>query len=257
MIVGTSVSSTVTSGPLVLSIPIALAAGLVSFLSPCVLPLVPGYLSYITGFSGAELAAAEEEDEGRGRLVLGSFLFVLGFSLVFVTEGALFGSFAGGFQQHQKLIERVVGALTVVLGLAFLGVIPGMQRELRIHRLPKAGLAGAPLLGIVFGVGWAPCIGPTLGAVNGLAFSDSTATATRGSLLSLFYCLGLGVPFILTALFLRRALRAFTFVKRHYDWVLRFGGGLLIVTGLLLASGLWDHLVIHLRSWVSGFSTSL
>lgn len=259
MIVSTSVSSTVTSGPLVLSIPIALAAGLVSFLSPCVLPLVPGYLSYITGFSGADLAAAEtsSENEGRGKLVLGSVLFVLGFSLVFVTEGALFGGFAGGFQEHQKLIERVVGVLTVLLGLAFLGVVPGMQRELRIHRLPKAGLAGAPLLGIVFGVGWAPCIGPTLGAVNGLAFSDSAATASRGSLLSLFYCLGLGVPFILTALFLRRALRAFTFVKRHYDWVLRFGGGLLIVTGLLLASGLWDHLVIHLRSWVSGFSPSL
>jgi len=253
-----SVTSTVTSGPLILSIPIALAAGVVSFLSPCVLPLVPGYLSYITGFSGADLAVAEiEGGKGRGKLVLGSLLFVLGFSIVFVTEGALFGGFAGGFQAHQKLIERIVGVLTVLLGLAFVGVIPGMQREVRIHRLPKAGLAGAPLLGIVFGVGWAPCIGPTLGAVNGLAFSDSTATAGRGSLLSLFYCLGLGLPFVLTALFLGRALRAFTFVKRHYDWVLRIGGGLLIVTGLLLASGLWDHLVISLRSWVAGFSTAL
>ena len=252
-----SVTSTVTSGPLVLSIPIALAAGLVSFLSPCVLPLVPGYLSYITGFSGAELAASESAEEDRGRLVLGSFLFVLGFSMVFVSEGALFGGFAGSFQAHQQLLERVVGALTVLLGLAFLGVVPGLQRDVRIHRLPRAGLAGAPLLGVVFGVGWAPCIGPTLGAVNGLAFSDSTATATRGSLLSLFYCLGLGVPFVLTALFLPRALRAFAVVKRHYDWVLRFGGGLLIVTGLLLVSGAWDHLVIHLRAWVSGFSTSL
>ena len=253
-----SVASTVTSGPLILSIPIAAAAGLVSFLSPCVLPLVPGYLSYITGFSGADLAVAETEgDTGRGKLVVGSMLFVLGFSVVFVTEGALFGGFAGGLQAHQRLIEQVIGVLTVLLGLAFLGVIPGLQRDVRIHRLPRAGLAGAPLLGVVFGVGWAPCIGPTLGAVNGLAFSDSTATASRGALLSLFYCLGLGIPFVLTALFLRRAMRAFTFVKRHYDWVMRFGGTLLIVTGLLLASGLWDHLVIHLRSWVSGFATSL
>jgi cytochrome c-type biogenesis protein len=253
-----SVQSTVTTGPLILSIPIAAAAGLVSFLSPCVLPLVPGYLSYVTGFSGADLAVAETEGEqARGRMVLGSLLFVLGFSLVFVTEGAVFGSFASEFQAHRTVIERVIGSLTVVLGLAFLGVVPGMQREVRIHRLPRAGLAGAPLLGIVFGVGWAPCIGPTLGAVQGLAFSSHDASAGRGALLTFCYCLGLGVPFVLTALFLRKAMGTFAVVKRHYDWVLRLGGGLLIVTGLLLASGLWDRIVIHLTIWAADFTPSL
>ncbi|MCW2786568.1 MAG: Cytochrome c biosis protein transrane region [Marmoricola sp.] len=250
-----SVTDTVTTGPLVLSIPIAAAAGLVSFLSPCVLPLVPGYLSYVTGVTGVDLAADQEDDGVKVRVVLGALLFVLGFSLVFVSEGALFGSLAGELQLHQKLVERVLGVITVVLGLAFLGLIPGLQREVKLHRLPRAGLAGAPLLGIVFGVGWAPCTGPTLGAVNGLAYNG--ATAGRGALLTLVYCLGLGIPFLLTALFFRRALGAFAVVKRHYDWVLRLGGGLLVVTGLLLASGLWNEISVHLRVWVSGFSTGL
>ena len=248
-----SVESTILDGPLLVALPLAAAAGLVSFLSPCVLPLVPGYLSYVTGLTGADIAT--EEENRRGRVVLGAALFVLGFSLVFVSEGALFGSLAAELQANQDVVDRVLGTLTVVLGLAFLGLVPGMQREVRFHRLPRAGLLGAPMLGALFGVGWTPCIGPTLGAVQVLAYQQGTAG--RGAFLTLGYCLGLGVPFLLTALAFRRAMGAFAVVKRHYDVVLKVGGGLLVVIGLLLVSGLWQDLMISLRSTISGFTPSL
>ena len=250
-----SITSTVESGNLLLSLPLAAAAGLVSFLSPCVLPLVPGYLSYVAGLTGVDLGAEEQGDGHRGRVALGAVLFVLGFSAVFVSEGALFGELAAQLQLHAAVIQKVLGAVTVVLGLAFLGVIPGLQREVRFHRLPQAGLAGAPLLGVLFGVGWTPCTGPTLGAVNTLGYN--LGEPSKAALLSFVYCLGLGVPFLLTALFFRRAMGAFGVVKRHYQWVLRTGGGLLVVIGLLLVSGLWDKAMVHVRVLVSGFTTSI
>ena len=263
-----SLVNAVTDGPLLVAAPVAAAAGLVSFLSPCVLPLVPGYLSYVTGLSGADLAQATPPDraEGdllvrtetrvhRGRVLAGSTLFVLGFSLVFVSEGLLFGSLGGLFIDHRVLVERVLGVMTIVLGLAFLGLIPGLQREIRVHRLPKAGLAGAPLLGVLFGVGWTPCLGPTLAAVQGLAYTQ--ASAGRGALLTFFYCLGLGLPFILTGLAFRRALGAFEVVKRHYGLVMGIGGGLLVVIGVLLVTGLWDRLMISLRVMAATTTTVL
>ncbi|MCW2599643.1 MAG: cytochrome c biosis protein transrane region [Frankiales bacterium] len=254
--VADSFVSTVTDGPVLLALPVAAIAGLVSFLSPCVLPLVPGYLSYVTGLTGVDLAEpAPGEERLKGRILLGSALFVLGFSAVFVSEGAFFGSLGQDLQAHQAVVDRVLGALTVLLGLAFLGLIPGMQRDWRFHTLPRAGLAGAPLLGVLFGVGWTPCLGPTLGAVQALAFTQ--ASAGRGALLTFGYCLGLGIPFLLTAVAFRRAVGAFTVVKRHYDVVLRVGGGLLVVIGLLLVSGLWEQLMVHLRTVVNGFSTSV
>lgn len=245
--------STVSDGPLLLALPVAAAAGLVSFLSPCVLPLVPGYLGFVTGMAGADLA--DEEHGQRGRVVAGAALFVLGFSAVFVSEGALFGSLAGSLQAHEVVVDRILGTVTVLLGLAFLGLIPGMQREVKIHALPKAGLAGAPLLGVLFGVGWTPCIGPTLGAVLTLAYDQGTAG--RGALLTVGYCIGLGVPFLLTALAFRRALGAFAVVKRHYGTVLRVGGGMLVLIGLLLVSGIWADLMVQLRIYVAGFSPSV
>ena len=277
--------ATVTDGPLLFALPVAAAAGLVSFLSPCVLPLVPGYLSYVTGLTGADLSgqaepqpaepqpllpqASAERAEGdllvaappatgvapRGRVLAGSVLFVLGFSAVFVSEGALFGGLGAALLVHQEIVDRVLGALTVLLGLSFLGLVPGLQREIRFHRLPAAGLAGAPLLGVLFGVGWTPCIGPTLGAVQTLAYTQ--ASAGRGAILTAAYCLGLGVPFVLTGLAFRRALGAFAVVKRHYALVMRIGGGLLVVVGLLLVSGLWEHLMIQLRVLVAGTTTVL
>lgn len=248
----------VTDGPMPLALTVAAIAGLVSFLSPCILPLVPGYLSYVTGLTGVDLAepaTGDVKERVQGRVLLGATLFVLGFSAVFVSEGAFFGSLGQDLQAHQAVVDRVLGAVTIVLGLAFLGFIPGMQRELRFHALPRAGLAGAPLLGVLFGVGWTPCLGPTLGAVQALAFTQ--ASAGRGALLTFAYCLGLGLPFLLTAVAFRRALGAFAVVKRHYDVVLRLGGGLLVVIGLLLVSGLWENLMIHLRTLVNGFSTSV
>jgi cytochrome c-type biogenesis protein len=248
--VADSFVSTVTDGPVLVALPIAALAGLVSFLSPCVLPLVPGYLSYVTGLAGVDLA-----EQRRGRVVLGAALFVLGFSAVFVSEGALFGHLGSTLALHQRTVDVVLGALTIVLGLAFLGLIPGMQREFRIHRLPKAGLAGAPLLGVLFGVGWTPCLGPTLGAVQALAFDQGSAA--RGAFLTVGYCLGLGIPFLLTALAFRRALGAFAVVKRHYAVVVRTGGAMLVVVGLLLVSGAWQQLIISLRVTVTGFTPAL
>ena len=267
--------STVTDGPLLLALPVAAAAGLVSFLSPCVLPLVPGYLSYVTGLSGAELgddravATTRPVDVGagstltveaparvrRGRVLAGSLLFVLGFSAVFVTSGALFGYAGSTLLEHKVLLDRVLGGVTVLLGLVFLGLVPGLQREVRFHRLPSAGLAGAPLLGVLFGVGWTPCLGPTLAAVQALAYTQ--ASAGRGALLTAAYCAGLGLPFVLSGLAFKRALGAFDVVKRHYAFVMRIGGALLVVVGLLLLSGLWDTAMVEMRGWISGFETAV
>jgi cytochrome c-type biogenesis protein len=240
--------STVTSGSLVLAFPVAAAAGLVSFLSPCVLPLVPGYLSYVTGMSGADLAM-----QRRGRLVLGVALFVLGFTVVFVSAGLAFGGFGALVQRHTTVLTRVLGAITIMLGLAFMGFIPGLQRTVKSSRLPAAGLAGAPLLGMLFGLGWTPCIGPTLAAVQAMAYNE--ASAARGALLSFAYCLGLGLPFLFTAVAYRRALGAFGFVKRHYQAVMRVGGGMLVAIGFLLVTGAWTDLTIKMQGWVSGFTT--
>jgi cytochrome c-type biogenesis protein len=241
-------SQTVLSGALLAAIPIAMFAGLISFFSPCVLPLVPGYLSYVTGVTGTDLGEAR-----RGRMFAGSLLFVLGFSAVFVSGGALFGNFGVTLQAHREVLTKIFGALTVVLGLAFMGVIGGLtQREFRFHMRPTMGLAGAPLLGVLFGLGWTPCVGPTLGAVNTLAFQD--ASALRGALLMLFYCLGLGVPFIVAAMAFRRTLGAFAWVKRHYVWVMRAGGGMLVAVGVLLVTGVWEHFTNQMQVWSSGFT---
>ncbi|GAA2147031.1 cytochrome c biogenesis CcdA family protein [Actinomadura napierensis] len=245
-----NVDETVTSGSLAAAAPLAALAGLVSFLSPCVLPLVPGYLSYVTGMTGADLA-----EQRRGRLLSGVLLFVAGFTVVFVSYGVAFGGLGRWLLEYQDQITRVLGAVTIVFGLAFMGLIPGLQRTMKSGRLPSAGLAGAPLLGALFALGWTPCIGPTLGAVQSLAISE--ASATRGALLSLAYCVGLGVPFVVTAVAYRRALGAFGAVKRHYPLVMRIGGGMLVLIGVLLVSGLWGDLNIELKSWISGFEPVL
>ncbi|WP_369200759.1 cytochrome c biogenesis CcdA family protein [Streptomyces sp. PU-14G] len=247
-------NDTVLSGALLLALPIALLGGLVSFFSPCVLPLVPGYLSYVTGVSGTDLAEAR-----RGRMFLGAGLFVLGFTAVFVSGGALFGGFGGTLQAHRDVISKVLGGLTILLGLAFMGVLGPLarltQREVRIHKRPAIGLAGAPMLGVLFGIGWTPCIGPTLAAV--LTLSSDQGSAGRGALLTVAYCLGLGVPFVLAALAFRRALGAFGWVKRHYAWVMRLGGGMLVAVGVLLVTGIWDRIVYEITVWSSDFTVGI
>lgn len=240
----------VNDGSLLLAVPVAFLVGLISFLSPCTLPLVPGYLSYVTGMTGADVGSdLESGARSRRRVVLGAALFVLGFTVVFVSAGALFGHFGDRLQAHAEVIDRVLGSITILLGIAFLGFIPVMQREWRIRRLPQAGLAGAPLLGVVFGVGWAPCLGPTLGAIQTLAFNEGSAA--KGALLTFVYCLGLGLPFIAVALAFRRAMGALEVVKRHYRAVTVIGGLMLIVVGLLLVTGAWNDFSIWMRVHVN------
>ena len=242
---------TAASGSLLLAVPVALVAGLVSFFSPCVIPLLPGYLSYATGLSGSDLA-----DARRGRMLAGSVLFVLGFASVFVALGSLTGALGSYLVTWQRPLTIGLGVLTIVLGLAFAGLVPGLQRDWRVHRVPAVGLAAAPLLGFLFGLGWTPCVGPTLGVITSLSLQE--ATAERGALLSGFYAFGLGVPFVLAALAYRRVMAAFDVVRRHQAWVTRVGGLMLVAVGVLLLTGWWDQAVqwIQIRL-VSDFETSL
>ncbi|MEU8744892.1 cytochrome c biogenesis protein CcdA [Streptomyces sp. BPPL-273] len=250
-----AVSELVSSGPLLLAAPLALVAGGVSFFSPCSLPLVPGYISYATGVSAADMQAGRE---GRGRMVAGTALFILGFSVLFASYGAALGYAGNRLLEHQDLITRVLGALTILLGLLFLGAFERLSwagRTFRFKYHPRAGLAGAPLLGMMFGVGWTPCIGPTLAAVMSLSFT--TGGAGRGALLAFTYSIGLGLPFLAVALGFRRALRGFGFARRHARGVMRFGGAMLVAVGILQVSGVWAYLTGLLRYWIAGFQPAL
>ncbi|MPZ62207.1 MAG: cytochrome c biogenesis protein CcdA [Propionibacteriales bacterium] len=241
---------TATSGSLLLAVPVALVAGLVSFFSPCVVPLLPGYVSYMTGLSGADLQDSTGARR-RGRMLLGAFLFVLGFAVVFMSYGALFGGVATWLGEYEGTIMRVLGVVTILLGLVFLGGLPFLQRDVRIHKVPGVGLVAAPLLGVLFGLGWTPCIGPTLGAVLSLSYNE--ASAGRGAFLTFFYSLGLGLPFLLAAVAFRRMLGAVGWVRRHQVWVTRAGGVMLVAVGVLLVSGIWDLLIADMRGWIQGF----
>ena len=229
----------IMSGFLIAAFPVAFVAGLVSFLSPCVLPLVPGYLSFAAGFSS-----------NRGKVFLGSILFVLGFSSVFVSFGAIFGGVGNQLVSNEDLISRVLGVITIFLGFIFLGKFP-FAPTFRPTIKVTGGLVGAPLLGILFGVGWTPCIGPSLAAVQTLAFQESSAV--RGALLSLGYCFGLGLPFIASGLFLDRTEKMRKYLVKRGDLISKIGGVFLIVIGLLEVSGLWSQLMNSSRSLISDF----
>jgi cytochrome c-type biogenesis protein len=235
--------STVTTGPLLAAVGAAMVVGLVGFLSPCVLPLVPGYLSYVAGLTGD---IAQDGKRAQRRMLGGAALFVLGFSSVFITAGALFGTLGSTIAVHQRQLQVVLGAVTIVVGLAFLGRIPFLQRERKVHWLPRAGLMGAPLLGIVFGLGWLPCLTPTLTAVYSLAATEGTAG--RGALLSVAYCLGLGIPFLLVAWGAGWVTGAVRAARTHARLIGQIGGVLLIGIGVLLVTGAWDHWIAALRS---------
>jgi len=226
-------------GFLLTAFPFAVLAGLISFLSPCVLPLVPGYLSFAAGFSQA-----------RGRILLGSILFVSGFSALFISYGALFGQLGARIATNEEAITRVLGLLTIVMGLIFLGAFP-MMPTIKPKISTTGGLIGAPLLGFLFGVGWTPCIGPALASVQALAFQESSAL--RGAILSLGYCIGLGSPFIATGLFLDKSRGIRKFMVKSGGIISKTGGALLIIIGILQLSGVWSDLMISLRSLISDF----
>jgi cytochrome c-type biogenesis protein len=229
----------IMSGFLITALPVAFTAGLISFLSPCILPLVPGYLSFAAGFS-----------LNRGKVFLGSILFVLGFSVVFVSFGAIFGGLGNQLVANEDLISRVLGVITIFLGFVFLGKFP-FAPTFRPKIKTTGGLVGAPLLGILFGVGWTPCIGPSLAAVQTLAFQESSAM--RGALLSFGYCLGLGLPFMASGLFLDRTEKLRKYLVKRGDLISKIGGVFLIVIGLLEVSGLWSELMNSSRSFISDF----
>lgn len=241
---------TVLSGSLLLAVPVAVLAGAVSFFSPCVLPLLPGYLSYVSGVGVQDL-----QTSGRSRLLLGSVLFVLGFSAVFVAGGALFGAVGQELYDYRRTMSIVLGVVVIVLGLVFSGVLPVLQREVRVHAVPTVGVAVAPLLGVFFGLGWLPCIGPTLGAV--LTLANTEGTLERGAFLTLTYSLGLGVPFVLAALGFRRFMGAVRWAQAHQRGLQRVGGGLLVVVGILLVSGVWDMVVTDLQTWAGGYGAAI
>jgi cytochrome c-type biogenesis protein len=229
----------IMSGFLITALPVAFVAGVISFLSPCVLPLVPGYLSFAAGFS-----------LNRGKVFLGSILFVLGFSIVFVSYGAIFGGIGNHLVANEDLISRVLGVITIFLGFVFLGKFPFVP-TFRPTIKTTGGLVGAPILGFLFGVGWTPCIGPTLAAVQTLAFQESSAS--RGAFLSLGYCLGLGLPFIASGVFLDRSEKLRKYLVKRGDLISKIGGVFLIAIGLLEVTGLWGQLMNSIRSLISDF----
>lgn len=296
-----SIGQLVATGPLLLALPVAATAGAVTFLSPCCLPLVPGYLSFITGMTGASTGSGADSNAGgsanssaggsagraaaassasasgggvavaalpvapavtpvatRGRVVLATLLFVLGFSAVFASEGAVVGGIGDLLAGQTQLVTRVLGAFTILLGLMFAGAFDRFSFAGRVFKpsvRPKAGMAGAPLLGVMFGIGWSPCMGPTLGAVFGLA---ATGGAARGSTIAFVYALGLGVPFLLVAFGFQQATRAFAFARRHTRGIMIAGGILLVCVGILEVSGAWLTFMGWLKvHWPGGYSTYL
>jgi cytochrome c-type biogenesis protein len=248
-----SFASTALNGSLLAALGVAFVAGLVSFASPCVVPLVPSYLAYVTGMAGADSSerGLSERGASRPRLVLGALLFVLGFSVVFVLILTGVSVAGAALASRADVIVRVLGVVVILLGLAFMGAVPFLEGERRLRVSPRAGLAGAPLLGAAFGLGWTPCIGPTLAAVATLALSD--ATVARGAVLAVAYSLGLGVPFVVVALLMERSRGFLAWLRRHRLALMRTGGAILIVLGVLLVTGIWQSIASVMQGWIDGF----
>ncbi|MFH5211677.1 cytochrome c biogenesis CcdA family protein [Antrihabitans sp. NCIMB 15449] len=251
--VGDTFGSTAASGPLVLALGACVLAGLVSFASPCVVPLVPGYLSYLAGVVGADAppvtpaeAVQTKVRTGRARVVGASALFVAGFTVVFVLATATVFGVTQSLSVNREVLQRVGGVITILMGLVFVGLVPALQRDVRFEPRRVSSLVGAPLLGAVFALGWTPCLGPTLAGVISVASGTEGTTAARGVSLIVAYCLGLGLPFIILAFGSAKALRGVGWLRRNARAIQIFGGVLLVAVGIALVTGVWDQFV----SWV-------
>jgi cytochrome c-type biogenesis protein len=278
----------VLSGPVLLAIPVAAAAGAITFLSPCCLPLVPGYLSYVTGMSGSAATSAGEDTAAaaetataatagesgttltiaappappkppRSRVMLGTLLFVLGFSVLFAVEGIAVSSIGVALETHAAGLSRILGAVIILLGLMFMGAFDRFTIAGRIFRpsyRPRAGLAGAPVLGVLFGLSWTPCIGPTLAAV--LLLGENSGTALRGGVLAFVYGLGIGIPFLIVAFAFQRGVKLFGWARRHARLITRIGGLMLIAVGVLEVTGAWGSAITWLKvHWLTGYTSPL
>lgn len=247
------------AGPLVLAVPVALAAGLLAFFSPCTLPLLPGYLSYVAGLAGSEVGeAAGPRRHAAGRTTVGTALFVLGFAALFAAYGALFGGFGSLLLGHQSVLIRGLGAVTILLGLLFAGAfdrLPLAGRTIRLSYRPRLGLLGAPVLGVVFGLGWTPCVGPTLAAV--LTLAAESGTAARGTLLCFVYSIGIGLPFVAAAAWLPHLMGVLSVARRHARTIMRAGGALLIAVGIVQVSGGWVSILAALQGYIGGYQLPL
>ena len=239
----------ILNGSLLLAIPLAALAGLVSFLSPCILPLVPGYLGFVSGMVGKK---PTESQAPKPKVVLGTLLFVLGFSAVFVSYGSIFGTLGSFFYgRNGQIIQQILGVLIVFLGLVMMGQFGWLQRTVKPNLSPRAGLIGAPILGIAFALGWTPCIGPTLSAV--LSLAASSGSAARGSLLALAYSLGLGLPFLAIAAGIGWAAKSVNFVRKNIRVFNLIGGGILVLLGLLMATGVWNAIISQVQEAIVGY----
>ncbi|MGT2425535.1 cytochrome c biogenesis CcdA family protein [Amnibacterium kyonggiense] len=238
----------ILQGGVLLAAPVALAAGLLSFASPCVLPLVPGYLGYVGGVDRSGTRA-------RSRVVLGAALFVLGFSLVFVLTSVVFAAVGYFLVQYQDLITRLAGVVVILLGVVFIGGLGPLQRRFAPEWRPRAGLIGAPVLGAVFAVGWTPCLGPMLQTINVLSLSSGSLGAAAA--LAVCYSVGLGVPFVLLAVGFGWATGAVSVLRRNVRAINLAGGALLVLIGVLMLTGAWAFAVSHLQSLVGGYVSPL
>lgn len=256
----TGLTELAISGPLLVAFLLAVAAGAVSFASPCCLPLVPGYVGYLAGLVGDEgvSGAGVATRTGRWRVAGAALLFVGGFTVVFTAGVLLVLGVSDWLLGNELLLQRIGGVVTIAMGLVFLGFVPALQRDVRIHHVPRIGIAGAPVLGAVYGLGWTPCLGPTLTGVIALATGTQVGPSTvRGVALVLAYCAGLGVPFVLIALGTRWAVRTAGWLRQHIRGVQITGGVMLLLLGTLLVTGAWGEFVAWLRGPISGYALPL